>query len=61
MRLWYHKCDPGVEINKHFIELHIKKPGSDDMFVFVESLHKPVVYHLGRCNADDTAGNPCTY
>lgn len=56
--LWYHKSDPGVEINKHFIELHITKRGSEDMSVFVESFHKPVVC-IGECrDTDGTGGTP---
>lgn len=44
VRLWYQKLDRGAEINKHFIELHINRTGSEDMFLFVDSFHKPVVY-----------------
>lgn len=53
VRLWYQKLDSGADINKHFIELHVNKMGSEDMFLFVESFHKPVVY---QCEPLDGTG-----
>ncbi|KAJ7983409.1 hypothetical protein DPEC_G00378970 [Dallia pectoralis] len=45
VRLWYSYCHGGVETNKHFIELRIKKFRSEDICVFIESLHTPVVFY----------------
>ena len=53
VRMLYWKSDRVVETYKHFIELHIKKPGSGETYFYTDSLYKPVVYHceyLGKVN-----------
>lgn len=45
--LWYRTSARVVEINKHLIEVHIKRAGVEDLYVFVESFHKPVLYYSG--------------
>ena len=45
VRMLYWKSDRVVETYKHFIELHIKQPGSGETYFYTDSLYKPVVYH----------------
>ena len=52
VRMLYWKSDRVLDIYKHFIELHIKKPGSGQTYFYTDSLYKPVVYHFEYLGAN---------